>query len=292
MSRKTNWPAAIGRYESWLTNYPADSLQPQAVYARAWADFQAGNETNAFVLFTNFVAQFPTNELAPLAQWWVAEHFFRAGDFVNAERNYKSVFQNTNWQDSPLVYPAQMMAGRAAVGRLGYSDAIGYFTALADDTNCPPELNVQARFAWGTALMQMNSADTNNPAANFQAATNVFAQICKSYPTNELGAHAWGEIGDCDLQLTNFDAATNAYAQVFNSPFADVSARSQAQVGLRHRAGKDSGFGDGRRADRICFNLALNEYLDVFDGKKICATAKRRIAFWMEKAGLQAVSSV
>jgi hypothetical protein len=41
-----------------------------------------------------------------------------------------SRFFKTNWQGSPLVYPAQMMAGRAAIGRLGYSDAIGYFTAL------------------------------------------------------------------------------------------------------------------------------------------------------------------
>jgi hypothetical protein len=60
----------------------------------------------------------------------------------------------------------------------------------------------------------------------------VFGQLCQSYPTNEWGALAWGELGDCCLQLNNFDAATNAYAQVFASPFADISARSQAQVGF------------------------------------------------------------
>ena len=78
----------------------------------------------------------------------------------------------------------------------------------------------------------MDSPDTNNPLANFQLATNVFSQICQLYPTNELGARAWGEIGDCDLQLANYDAATNAYAQVVNSPFANIAARSRAQIGF------------------------------------------------------------
>jgi TolA-binding protein len=285
--QETDWPSAIGRYESWLTNFPSDSLQPQAAYARAWADFQAGNETNAFMLFTNFVTQFPTNEFAPLAQWWVADHFFRAGDFVNAERNYKSVFQNTNWQGSPLVYPAQMMAGRAAVGRLGYSDAIGYFTALAGDTNCPPELDVQARFAWGAALMQMNSPDTNNPSANFQSATNVFGQLCQSYPTNEWGALAWGELGDCCLQLNNFDAATNAYAQVFASPFADISARSQAQVGFGIALEKKAALVFGGNQNAL-LQLALDNDLDVFYGINR-RDGEQADLFWLKKAGLQAL---
>jgi TolA-binding protein len=285
--QETDWPSAIGRYESWLTNFPADSLQPQAAYARAWADFQAGNETNAFMLFTNFVARFPTNELAPMAQWWVADHFFRAGDFVNAERNYKSVFQNTNWQNSSLVYPAQMMAGRAAVGRLGYSDAIGYFTGLVADTNCPAELNVQARFAWGAALMQMNSADTNNPSANFQSATNVFGQICQLCPTNEWGALAWGELGDCCLQLNNFDAATNAYARVFNSPFADISARSQAQVGFGIALEKKAALMFGGNQNAL-FQLALENYLDVFYGTNR-RDGEQADLFWLKKAGLQAL---
>ena len=110
--REQNWAAAITNYASWLENFPTNDLRPQASYSLAWADFQAGNETNAFVQFTNFVAQFPANELAPLAQWWVADHFFRAGDYVAAERNYKYIFQNTDWQGSPLdnrtnlFYPA------------------------------------------------------------------------------------------------------------------------------------------------------------------------------------------
>jgi tetratricopeptide (TPR) repeat protein len=245
------------------------------------------------MLFTNFVTQFPTNGFAPQAQWWVADSFYNAGDFVNAEKNYKYIFQNTNWQGSPLenrtnlFYPAQMMAGRAAVGRLGYSDAIGYFTGLTSDTNCPPELDVQARFAWGTALMRMDSTDTNNPLANYEQAASIFKTINQSYPTNEWGALACGELGDCYLQLTNYDAATNAYAQVFNSSSANIFARSQAQIGFGIALEKKAAqaFGDNQTRLR---RLALDNYLDVFYETNL-RDGEQADPFWLKKAGLQAL---
>ena len=77
-----SWPDAIGIYDRWVEQYTNDvRLLPQVEYARAWANFQAGRETNAFQLFTNFIAQFPTNALAPVAQWWMGDHFYSAGQF-------------------------------------------------------------------------------------------------------------------------------------------------------------------------------------------------------------------
>ena len=293
--QEQDWPAAITNYEGWLVNFPTNDLRPQAGYSLAWADFQAGNETNAFVQFTNFVAQFPTNELAPLAQWWVADSFYNAGDFVNAEKNYKYIFQNTNWQGSPLVnrtnlfYPAQMMAGRAAVARLGYSDAIrDYFTKLEQDTNCPIDLRVQATFAHGTALMLSDSTDNNNPLANFAAAVNEFSQIVQLYPTNELGALALFDIGECNVQLTNYDAATNAYAQVFNSPFANISARSQAQIGFGIALEKKAALASGSERAGL-FNQALDNYSDVLY-KNNLRDGEQPDSFWRKKAGLQAAA--
>jgi tetratricopeptide (TPR) repeat protein len=216
----------------------------------------------------------------------VADYFFRAGDFVDAEKNFQLFFQNFPTND--LVYQARMMAGRAAMGRLGYSDAKRYFTSLTSDTNCPPDLDAQALFAYGCALMQGGATDTNSPSANFELATNVFVRICQLYPTNELGALAWGEIGDCALQLAAYDAATNAYAQVIASPFANISARSQAQIGwglvLEKRAAQAEG-GD----QTALLQLALQNYLDVLYGKNL-HDGETPDSFWVKKAGLQAAS--
>ncbi len=298
--QEQDWPAAIHQYESWLGDFPTNALRAQADYALALANFQAGNETNAFRLFTNFVTQFPTNGLAPLAQWWVADHYFRLGgtNYMEAERNYKMLYQNTNWQELPLVYTnlvyqARLMAGRAAMGLPSYSDAIDHFKMLTSDTNCPPDLNAQALFAYGTALMQQDSPDTNNPLANFQTAVSVFNQICQLYPTNETGVLAWNEIGDCDLQLTNYDAATNAYAQVFNSAYADISARSRAQIGLGLALEKKAALATG--SDQAGLReQALDNYLDVFDtslGKNL-RDGEVADPFWVKKAGLLALPLV
>jgi TolA-binding protein len=290
-----DWPAAIRQYENWRKDYPTNALRARVDYALASANFQAGDETNAFELFTDFIGQFPTNALAPLAQYWVADHYFRLGgtNYMEAERNYKILYQNTNWQSSPLIYQARLMAGRAAIGLPSYNDAIDHFTSLTSDTNCPPDLNAQALFAYGSALMQMDSTDTNNPLKNFQTATNVFSQICERYPTNELNAQAWIEIGKCDLQLTNYDGATNVYAQVFNSTFADVSARSQAQIGFGLALEKKAALATGTNQTAL-LQLALDNYLDVFDtslGKNL-REGEAADPFWVKKAGLSALPLV
>jgi TolA-binding protein len=295
--QEPDWPAAIARYESWLKDYPTNALRPRVDYALASAYFQAGNETNAFDQFTNFVAQFPTHNLAPLAQLWVADYYFRLGgtNYMEAERNYKLLYQNTNWQALPFVstnlaYQARLMAGRAAMGLPSYKDAIDHFTSLTSDTNCPPDLNAQALFAYGSALMLEDSPDTNKPLANFQQALGVFNSIGQLYPTNELSALALIEISKCDLQLTNYDAATNACAQVIASPWGGVSARSQAQINLGIALEKKADLATGDDRNRL-LQQALENYLDVFYGTNL-RDGEARDLFWVKKAGLQALPLV
>ncbi len=290
--QEANWASAIAAYKSWLNDFPTNDLRPQADYALAWADYQAGNETNAFAEFTKFVAQFPTNTtLAPLAQWWVADHYFRYGEFIGAETNYVNIFQNPAWQESPLVFPARLMAGRAAMGRPGFSDARRYFTELIADKNCPTNVRVQATFADGDALMRMDSTVTNNPLANFQTAANEFNQICLLSPTNEAGARAFCKIGDCDLQLTSYAAATNAYAQVFanTNSAADASLRSRAQIGFGIVLEKMAALASGTDQTAL-LRFALDNYLDVFvPGPNNLRDGETAGQFWVEQAGLQAL---
>ncbi len=279
--RGQDWPAAITNYEGWLKNYPTNEFVPSVAYAVGWANYQAGRETNAFQLFTTFVGRFPADTNAPLAQWWVADHLFRAGNFIGAETNYELIFQTPAWKTSTLYFPAQLMAGRAAVGRLGFEDAKNYLAKMLADTNCPPSLATQALFAYGGVLMRLDSPDTNRPFANFELATNVFAQICSANPANESGALAASELGDCCLQLGALDAATNAYAQVVNSRFAGGALRNRAQVGWGRTLEKkaEAAAAEARKPLQL---QALELYWDVvYDPGSD--------AFWAKKAGLQAL---
>ena len=184
-----------------------------------------------------------------------------------------------------------MMAGRAAAARLGFPDAVNYFTKLLADTNCPPALATQAMFAYGGALMRMDAPDANRPLANFELATNVFAQIQSANPTNESGALAASELGDCQLQLGALDAATNAYAQAADSPYAGVGLRSRARVGIGRVLEKKAELADAPSVRKALLDQALKNYLDVFEtsyGKGL-ADGETADAFWVKKAGLQAL---
>jgi tetratricopeptide (TPR) repeat protein len=289
-----DWPAAIASHQAWLKNYPTNALRPQVEYSLGRANFQAGEEASALGIFTNFVAQYPTNDLAPLAQWWVADHYFRTGtNFQDAEKNYELIFQTPAWRDSTnlyyatnLFYQAQLMASRAAAGRLGFADAANYLTKMAADTNCPDSLRTQALFAYGGVLMRMDSTDTNQPLANFAAATNVFMLIYRDNSADDLGQLALSEFGDCCLQLGAFDAATNAYSQVASSS-AGAGLRSRAQVGLGRVLEKkaESAAPDAKKA---LLNQALKNYLDVLLETNL-REGETADPFWVKKAGLQAL---
>ena len=88
-----------------------------------------------------------------------------------------------------------MMAGRAAMGRQGYSDAIGYFTQF-DERH---ELSAGPRRAGVVRLRRRadarNSSDTNNPLANFGQAIQVFKAICQTYPQIRTGRAGLGRDG-------------------------------------------------------------------------------------------------
>ncbi len=287
--REQNWPQALASYDDWLKQYPTNAIRFKVEYARSQANFLAGNETNALALFTGYVAQYSTNELAPQAQWWLADYFFRTAsaagsdNFVAAETNYENIFQNTNaaWRNSRLYYPAQLMAGRAAMARLGFPDACTYFRQLLSDTNCPPDTAIPARFAYGAALMQTPSADTNNPMANFQLATNIFNQVCQLYPTNDPGARAWGEIGNCAAQLGDFAATTNAYLQAITMDGAETETRNQAEVGLGIALEKFAAQATGTNQTAL-LRMARQHYEAVFYGESSAP-------FWQKEAGLRAL---
>ena len=280
-AREQRWPEAITNYEVWLNAYPTNDLRPRVEYARNWATAQSGDEARAFALFTNFVSEYPSNALVtPLARWWVAGHYFQQGVFIAAEVNYQLL--SDYFPMHALAYPARLMAARSAMGRFNYQEAIESLNPLVNplvgDTNCPAELQTRALFALCEAWRELK--DTNT-VMHLQTATNILGPICAKNPTNEVGALAWDEVGDCSLLLGAYDAATNAYAQVQNSPGASPELQYRATVGLGEALEKMAQ-GAASEADRKgLLSQALGEYLSV-----VYAGSEE---WWVKKAAWQAL---
>ena len=283
------WADALAIYSAWATNWPAHPALPLAGYARALATAQAGQETNAFAQFTNFVAHFPTNDLAAFAQNWLADFHFRRGDFKAAEESYQILFQK--WPASELAGEARMMAGRAAAARLESADAQRYFTGIINASNSPPGLVARALFALGDTAARSESTDTNKPLDNFVQAINAFRKLQQLYPTNDLALLAEVRIGDAYLQLAGSDAqyyatASTAYSNALAAASARVPTRSQAEVGLglvREKQARALPVG----AQPAARQVALEHYLNVAYERNLRA-GEQADPFWVKRAALDA----
>jgi tetratricopeptide (TPR) repeat protein len=297
--RERAWTKAVARYDAWVSMFPTNENLPLAEYHRALANWQAERETNAFDLFTNFVARFSTNWLAAHAEDWVGDFYFRNDQFVDAERNYQIVYENPNWKVSELLelrYQAKLKAGRAALMRASFNDATNYFTTLIEDGSCPDPVRVQAYFAYGDAFRDPVSPLTN-AFEKFSRALNIYSQIPRELtrfsPNDSLMPRAWGEMANCYFQRgstepTNYDAALSCYGKVTNAPSADLSARIQAQVGIGNvlykQAKLERDNGAPAKAAALLF-AALNNYLKVLYANY---DEEKPDPIWLKEAALNA----
>jgi TolA-binding protein len=283
------WSKANEAYQAAAASTEDDALKARAEYFRAQTTALSGNEAEALNLFTNFLARFPNQPLSPRAQWWIADHYWRQGDFEKAELNYQLLFGN--WPNSPLAYEARMMAGRAAMARVSFADAIDYFTNLTSDLSCPPAIKEKALFAYGDALMRAKPPDTNSPFANYELALEVFRDVERLYPSNDLAARAAGLVGNCHLILAAADpgrylSASNAYYRALQSPAASVAARSEAEFGLATVLEKlAAGKTDESRTNLL--QAALDRHLNILYGT-LLREGESADPFWTRKAGIEA----
>ena len=285
--QERNWSKAAEEYSAWLTVFPDHSSRARAEYFRALALSRSGDETNAFVHMTNYVAIFPTNEFAALAQWWVADHFWREEDFRNAELNYQLLFNNH--PESERRFEAQLMAGRSAWARQRPDEAAAYFQSLTGNTNCPPGIEAQAYFANGDMLMESKAGETN-AAANFVEAIKSYRKVQYLYPDTEIAVLAEGKIGECYKELGAYDSAQyenarRSFDKLLLPPVKNVAARSQAEVGLGLVLEKQSL--PGATNQNVVLQQALERYLHVVYGKNLVGDEPAD-PYWVKRAGLEA----
>jgi len=277
-----NWAEAAAECERWLARHPDHALRSRAEYERASATAQAGNKTNAYALFTNFTACFPTDNWAPLAQNWVAEYHFENERYDQAELDFQKLFQSTNWPVSELTYRARLNAGRAAFHRQGYSAARGYLTNLLNDATCPASLQPEVWFELGNTLMAEPSASTNL-LANWVEAIAAFSKIPQNFTNSHLVPPAWGKIGNCYLQTRQYDQALESYRNVLRSE-ADIGDRSMAQVGVGLALEGKASEAKAERA--VLVREAQNAYLSVVTGG-LLRTNEVSHVFWVARAATE-----
>jgi TolA-binding protein len=289
--QETNWEAAIKAYDGWFDRFSAETnIVPRAQYYRGRANYYAGREASALTCFTNLVARFPTNELTPLAQLWVADYHFGKGNYWPAEDLYQNIA--LTWPTSPLAYQARLMAGRSAFYRQGLPDAKVYFMKLYSDTNCPLKIQLQALYAYGATSMSMGDSAQTNKGAGYTEAINAFDGVVQrcliADPTNALLPLALGEKANCLMQLRDYDTALATYQRVVtNTQFTSATTRCVAKSGMAAVLEKQAEQESGARQIEL-LTAALNHYLDVFYDDELLDGGDNSGLFWKKEAGKNA----
>ena len=285
--------AAVQKHEQWLRSFTNHALRADVQFQRGVLLEKAGQTTNAFTVFTNFVGEFATSALAPAAQMWIADHYFNQELWPRAEQNYQRVFQNTNWGGVPLAYYARLMAARTAFKRGGYNDARSYLTNLVNDPNCPSELKPKAWFALGDIFLEEPISGSTNALYNFTQAAAVFERVATQYPTNAIALLALAKKGDCYFQLGSHPNYSDSYLVASNAYSTVLNARSELPMKVRNQAE----FGLARVLERMAEGkpvpeklllrkAALKHFLNIVYGDE--TPGQKADPFYLKLAGREA----
>jgi tol-pal system protein YbgF len=90
---------------------PPAGMQAESSYTNAYRDYLANNYPLAMQEFKDYVRYFPTTQLAPNAQFYVGDIYFRNKDYDNAIIAFDAVLEH--FQDNPKTADAHLMKGRS-----------------------------------------------------------------------------------------------------------------------------------------------------------------------------------
>jgi TolA-binding protein len=281
-----SWVSSILEYARWVTNYPAHPALAQAEFDRAWLNHQAGNPARAFQLFTNYVVRFPTNQLAPVAQKWIADHQFQSGKFIEAEQGYRRLFENTNLlANAPdMQWEARLSAGRSAFFRQEHAAAELLLASVVNATNAPIADQARAEFYLGDVAADQ----TARTPKNVQDALPHYQRVANEFTGSPLHSLAWGRIGDCHLQLTNLVMAAEAYRAVTELPGTDMTTRSQAGLGLARVLEEQAALAGETEEREELLQKSLYQCMKIVFGDNLRSASEKMAPFWVKEAGLMA----
>jgi tol-pal system protein YbgF len=108
-------PASAGGTTGSVPGGPPPGMQAETSYTNAYRDYLANNYTLAMQEFKDYVRYFPQTQLAPNAQYYVGDIYFRNKDYDNAITAFDAVLEH--FSDNPKTPDAHLMKGRSLLAQ-------------------------------------------------------------------------------------------------------------------------------------------------------------------------------
>jgi TolA-binding protein len=113
-----NAPPAAGSFGA--AGGPPQGLQAGTLYTSAYSDQLAGKYDIAFQEFSDYLKYFGKTELAPNAQYYIADIYYRKADYMNALTAFDAVLER--FEEGPKTPDARYMKAMCLV-KLGRNDS-------------------------------------------------------------------------------------------------------------------------------------------------------------------------
>lgn len=111
--------------------YEYREQRPEAVYQTAYNDYLNRNYELAIAAFRNFLAAFPTSQLAANAQYWIAECYYAQKQYDMALNEFQKVIRL--YPQSNKYLPALLKTGLTKINVGNVTQGRAVLESLIDD---------------------------------------------------------------------------------------------------------------------------------------------------------------
>ena len=127
-------------YQQILDDFPHSDLVDDALYNKGFISEETGKIDSALIIYHSLVKEYPDSRYVPESLMRIAEYYFNPpkNDIASAIGYYKRIL---DYKDSPKYDEALYRLGWSYYRLSNYSEAVSYFTILADDIERAKEID-------------------------------------------------------------------------------------------------------------------------------------------------------
>jgi len=137
---KHNFDKSLALYQQIIDNFPQSDLLDDAIYNKAYLLEEMNRTVEAVEIYEKLISEFATSKYVPEALMRIAEYYFNP-PLNNIEKSIDYYKQILEFKDSPKYDEALYRLGWCYYRINNYTEAVSYFTLLADDVNRAKEID-------------------------------------------------------------------------------------------------------------------------------------------------------
>lgn len=293
-SSQADWSNAYREADEWVVTFREHDHHPQVFLQLCYLSNQVKGPDAARHNFNLFLNQYPRHEKAPVVSFWLAQHYFDAGEYESATRFFSTLIDSKSWDRPDLKFESRLKLsqcnfklGDIETARQQLRSLIAEIAALERKSpGVEPTLAVHGHATLVLADSYISGLSSDDPAE----AIEILSEFIKSWPGHPMIHEVANYAGRLALRNLRQNPERLAQAEKFfsltaNAVSASASLVAEARFGLASlneiKASLDSQKnGESRKfteeATRIYRTIFYSDPQSVH-------------SFWIKKAGLAAI---